>query len=74
MLAGMATELWPDLEAARALVAEKGTKFEPDPELNQEYARRLKLYRDLQGMLPPITQALQTPEQRGQLPKTEEEN
>ena len=74
MLAGMATELWPDLEAARALVAEKGTKFEPDPELNREYARRLKLYRDLQGMLPPITQALQTPEQRGQLPKTEEEN
>jgi xylulokinase len=65
MLAGMATGLWPNLETVRALVAEEGTKFEPDPELNQEYAKRLKLYRDLQGMLPPITQALQTPERGG---------
>jgi xylulokinase len=66
MLAGIATGLWPDLEAARALVAEEGDRFEPDPELNREYAKRLKLYKDLQGMLPPITRALRTPEQRGQ--------
>jgi xylulokinase len=58
MLAGMATGLWPDEESARALVAEVGTTFEPDPEMTRKYARRLQLYRDLQEILPPITQAL----------------
>ena len=63
MLAGMATGLWPDEESARALVAEAGTTFEPDPEMTRKYARRLQLYRELQGILPPITQALHPPEQ-----------
>jgi xylulokinase len=69
MLAGLATGLWPDLSAARALVVDKGTVFEPDPEMTKKYAQRLRLYRELQGMLPPITRALQTPEQREQSPK-----
>lgn len=63
MLAGMATGLWPDEETARTLVAEKGHTFEPDPKIHQKYTRRLELYRELQGMITPITQALQTPEQ-----------
>jgi xylulokinase len=62
ILAGMATGRWPDEEAARALVAEEGTRLEPGLQLHEEYAKRLQLYRELQGMLPPITQALQTPE------------
>jgi sugar (pentulose or hexulose) kinase len=59
MLAGMATGLWPDEGSARALVAEEGSTFEPDPEMTDKYAERLELYRDLQGTLPPITRALQ---------------
>lgn len=59
MLAGMATGLWPDERSARALVAEEGSTFEPDPEMTDKYAERLELYRDLQGTLPPITRALQ---------------
>ena len=62
ILAGMATGHLPDEEAARAMVAEGGTRVEPDPQLHEEYAKRLQLYRELQGMLPPITRALQTPE------------
>jgi xylulokinase len=62
MLAGMATGLWPDEGSARALVAEEGRTFEPDPEMSGKYAERLKLYRELQGMLPPITRSLQTRE------------
>jgi xylulokinase len=64
MLAGMATGLWPDEGSARALVAEEGSTFEPDPEMTGKYAERLKLYRDLQGTLPPITRALQGPKRR----------
>jgi xylulokinase len=64
MLAGLATGLWPDLDAARALVAESGRTFRPDPEMTEKYARRLELYRELQGMLPPISQALQKSERR----------
>jgi xylulokinase len=59
MLAGMATGLWPDEESARALVAEEGRTFEPDPEMTRKYAERLELYWELQGALPPITQVLQ---------------
>ena len=66
MLAGMATGLWPDEESARALVTEKGKTFEPDPQMTRKYVRRLELYRELQGMLPPITRSLQTTEQRKQ--------
>lgn len=62
MLAGMATGLWPDEESARALVAEEGVTFEPDPEMSKKYAGRLRLYRELQEMLPRITRSLQTPE------------
>src|SRR3712207_8724830 len=50
---GMATGLWPDEASARALVAEEGRTFEPDPEMSGKYAERLELYRELQGMLPP---------------------
>lgn len=64
MLAGMATGLWPDEGSARALVAEEGSTFEPDPEMTDKYAERLELYRDLQGTLPPITRALQGPKHR----------
>ncbi len=64
MLAGMATGLWPDEGSARALVAEEGSTFEPDPEMTGKYAERLELYRDLQGTLPPITRALQGPKHR----------
>ncbi len=71
ILAGMATGLWPDEEAARALVAEEGTRLEPDPQLHEEYAKRLQLYRELQGMLPPITRALQTPERAEPLEQEE---
>lgn len=60
MLAGMAKGLWPDEGSARALVAEKGRTFVPDPNMNREYAERLRLYRELQEMLPPLTRALQT--------------
>lgn len=59
MLAGMATGLWPDEEAARSLVAGEGRTFEPDPRMTARYAERLELYRDLQGMLPPVTRGLQ---------------
>ena len=62
MLAGMATGLWPDEASARALVAEEGRTFDPDPEMSGRYAERLGLYRELQGMLPPITRSLQTRE------------
>ena len=64
MLAGMATDLWPDEKSARTLVTGKGRIFEPDHEMTREYVRRLELYRELQGMLPPITQSLQRAEQR----------
>ena len=64
MLAGMATGLWPDEGSARALVTEEGSTFEPDPEMTGKYAERLKLYRDLQGTLPPITRALQGPKRK----------
>jgi xylulokinase len=63
MLAGMATGFWPDEKSVRTLVAEKGRVFEPDHGMNKKYARRLELYRELQGMLPLITQSLQTAEQ-----------
>ena len=59
MLAGLATGLWPDEASAKALVAEEGRTFEPDPEMTRRYAERLELYRELQGMLPPVTRALQ---------------
>ncbi len=68
MLAGMATGLWPDEASARALVTEEGRTYEPDPELTARYAERLKLYRELQGMLPPITRSLQVPEERERPP------
>jgi hypothetical protein len=60
----MATGLWPDEGSARALVTEEGSTFEPDPEMTGKYAKRLELYRDLQGTLPPITRALQGPKRR----------
>lgn len=63
MLAGIATGLWPDNEMARILGAKEGTIFEPDSEMTKKYVKRLELYRQLQGMLPPITQALQRAEQ-----------
>jgi xylulokinase len=69
MLAGMATGLWPDEDSARALLTEDGRTFEPDPEKTEKYAERLRLYRDLQGMLPPITRSLQTPEGRERPPR-----
>jgi xylulokinase len=62
ILAGLATGLLADVASARAMVAGKGAVFEPDPKMNRKYAERLELYRELQGMLPPITRALQTPE------------
>lgn len=58
MLAGMAAGLWPDEESARALVTEEGVTFEPDSEMSKKYAERLRLYRDLQEMLPGITRSL----------------
>ncbi len=64
VLAGMATGLWPDEVSVRALVAEEGRTFEPDPEMTGKYAKRLELYRELQAMLPPVTRALQTTEGR----------
>ncbi|MCL6437615.1 MAG: hypothetical protein K6T51_03305 [Rubrobacteraceae bacterium] len=59
ILVGMATGLWSDMEVAREIRSRgKVTVFEPNPRLHEEYTRRLELYRELQGMLPPITRAL----------------
>jgi xylulokinase len=58
VLAGMATGLWPDVEAVRAIVGEEVTRFEPDLKLTSQYSDLLKHYRALQGALPPITHAL----------------
>ena len=68
MLAGLATGLWSDAQTVKALVAEEGAVFGPDPAMREGYAERLRLYRELQGMLPPITQALQTGERRERPP------
>jgi len=67
ILAGMAKGLWPDEAAARALIAEAGSRFEPDPQLHREYAKRLQRYRELQAMLPPVVRDLQSPRQEAPL-------
>lgn len=63
ILAGMATGLWPEIEAVRSVLGEERVRFEPDPGLTARYAGRLEQYRSLQGMLPPVTRSLQ-PEPR----------
>ena len=73
MLAGLATGLWPDEGSARALVAEEGKTFEPDPGLTEKYAERLGLYRELQGALPRITRSLQAQEREQSTPGRAEE-
>ncbi len=64
ILAGLATGMWPDLEAAKSITVGDGETFEPDPDMTDKYARRLELYRELQAALPPITRQLheETPE------------
>ena len=59
MLAGLATGLWPDEASVKDLSNTEGRTFEPDPRMTAKYAGRLELYKNLQSLLPPITQALQ---------------
>lgn len=66
ILAGIQTGMWPDVEAARKISSRRvATIFEPNARLHQQYTQRLEIYRELQGMLPPITRALQ-PESKGE--------
>lgn len=66
ILAGMATDLWPDIEAVRAILGEERVRFEPDSGLTARYADRLEQYRSLQGMLPPVTRSLQSGTSKGE--------